>query len=81
MSRSINPGEASRRVMMVQEYLGHHGYPVEQSGEFGEETYAAVMHFQMTHGLVTDGIVGPRTWIALTGHDGPPVQSVDHSGC
>ncbi len=80
MSHSIRPGEASRRVMAVQRPL-HHGYPVSQNGEFGEETYGAVMHFQMTRGLDADGIVGPRTWIALTGFEGPPDHIGDPSGC
>ncbi|HEX8189419.1 MAG TPA: N-acetylmuramoyl-L-alanine amidase [Pyrinomonadaceae bacterium] len=34
-------------------------------GKFGSHTEAAVRDFQRRHGLVPDGIVGPRTWRAL----------------
>lgn len=34
-------------------------------GSFGSKTEAAVRLFQRDHGLVPDGIVGPKTWAAL----------------
>jgi len=34
-------------------------------GIFGAETNAAVRTFQGGHGLVVDGIVGPKTWRSL----------------
>ena len=36
-------------------------------GTFGPKTEAAVRAFQREHGLVPDGIVGPKTWAALDG--------------
>lgn len=36
-------------------------------GTFGPKTEAAVRAFQRKHGLVPDGIVGPKTWAALDG--------------
>jgi N-acetyl-anhydromuramyl-L-alanine amidase AmpD len=34
-------------------------------GTFGPKTEAVVREFQRTHGMVADGIVGPKTWEAI----------------
>jgi len=38
------------------------------TGQFGEQTEAAVLAFQEKFGLTADGIVGPRMLMALSGH-------------
>jgi hypothetical protein len=50
-------------VKEVQKKLGFTGQQVD--GKFGPLTEAQVRQFQRDHGLVPDGIVGPRTWTAL----------------
>jgi hypothetical protein len=47
-------------VTLVQTKVG-----VAASGMFDGKTEAAVRAFQRNHGLVGDGIVGPRTWATL----------------
>jgi peptidoglycan hydrolase-like protein with peptidoglycan-binding domain len=53
-------------VLYLQGILG-----VEQAGTFGPKTEAAVREFQRQHGMVPDGIVGPKTWAALDAHLSP----------
>jgi len=47
-------------VQLVQTKVG-----VPATGRFDANTEAAVRRFQRDHGLVPDGIVGPRTWATL----------------
>ena len=54
------------QVMTVQHLLSEAGHPLEEDGLFGQATLEAVRTFQRQHGLRPDGIVGPRTWSALS---------------
>jgi peptidoglycan hydrolase-like protein with peptidoglycan-binding domain len=47
-------------VKLMQAKIG-----VVVDGNFGAKTEAALRAFQLTHGLVPDGITGPKTWVAL----------------
>jgi peptidoglycan hydrolase-like protein with peptidoglycan-binding domain len=47
-------------VVEVQRKLG-----VDATGNFAALTEAAVRNFQRNHGLVPDGIVGPKSWAEL----------------
>lgn len=56
-------------VRGVQEALFLLGFdPGPQDGQSGPRTKAAVLAFQRRAGLVADGVVGPRTREALSGH-------------
>jgi Putative peptidoglycan binding domain len=62
--RLCDSGEA---VTVVQLALRNTVAPeLEVDGYFGSRTEAAVREFQSSAGLAVDGLVGPRTWPALT---------------
>ncbi|MBE3556047.1 MAG: SafA/ExsA family spore coat assembly protein [Firmicutes bacterium] len=51
------------RLQRMLTSLGYRPGPID--GIFGPRTQQAVLAFQGDHGLVQDGIVGPKTWAAL----------------
>ena len=53
-------------VTVLQGLLNANGANVVEDGIFGRGTFEAVVAWQQTAGLVTDGIVGPATWSSLT---------------
>ena len=61
-------GSSGAAVVTLQEQLNRHGAtpPLKADGNFGQKTKDAVIAFQRGAHLVADGIVGPRTWEALT---------------
>jgi peptidoglycan hydrolase-like protein with peptidoglycan-binding domain len=57
---TLRRGSRGQLVEVLQAALG-----VETVGNFGPVTEAKVREFQRAHGLVGDGIVGPKTWSAI----------------
>jgi hypothetical protein len=62
---SISKGSTGDLVVWAQEHLITAGFKIGVDGGFGATTHTAVEHFQLAHGLVVDGVVGPETWQAL----------------
>ena len=60
LRRPVNDDSLRVLVRSIQTTLG-----VKVDGNFGPGTEAAMRAFQRNHGLVPDGIVGPKTWQAL----------------
>ena len=52
-------------VQLLQEILNKAGYSLVADGQFGKNTERAVRDFQMKHNLISDGIVGAKTWMKL----------------
>lgn len=58
--RTLRFGTSGADVKFVQRVVGTH-----MDGEFRESTMFAVQAWQMGHGLVADGVVGPKTWAVI----------------
>ena len=57
---TLRRGAIGELVRQMQTKIG-----VTEDGNFGSKTEAALRAFQRDHGLVPDGIVGPKTWALL----------------
>lgn len=70
-STILRVGSRGDRVAELQAQLtslgitDHGGTPVAVDGNFGSSTKSSVERFQMSQGLVADGVVGPRTQMSL----------------
>lgn len=60
---TIQLGDRGFPVADAQQLLG-----VEPDGDFGKQTYSAVVAFQKRNNLTSDGIVGVLTWAKLHHH-------------
>lgn len=58
--QTLRQGSKGRQVNILQVAVG-----AGVDGIFGGGTAQKVVAFQRKHGLVADGIVGPRTWLAV----------------
>lgn len=59
---TIRRGARGEAVKELQTLLTKDGSKLAIDGIFGPGTQSAVRSFQKRHGLVVDGIVGPKTW-------------------
>ncbi|HBP6410081.1 peptidoglycan-binding protein [Pseudomonas aeruginosa] len=67
---TLRYGDRSQEVLQLQRRLNTWaGANLYEDGHFGAATEDAVRAFQRSHGLVADGIAGPKTLAALGGAD------------
>ena len=64
-SKLIKKGARGSSVKWLQWELNRHGANLKVDGIWGNKTQLSVLLFQKDHGLVQDGIVGPKTIAAL----------------
>lgn len=57
---TLKLGSKGEAVKTLQTFL-----KISSDGVFGPQTETAVRQWQKSHGLVDDGIVGPKTWAAM----------------
>lgn len=63
---TLRKGDRNEYVRHWQMFLNLHGYACGNAdGIFGPKTDTAVRKWQKDHGLVVDGIIGPKTWASL----------------
>ena len=62
---TLRKGAKGELVTQLQDLLYKDGFDLEVDGIFGPITLKRVKEFQKKHGLVVDGIVGPKTWAEL----------------
>ncbi len=70
--KTIHPGQSSRGVFWVRKQLAlkpSHSLSTQYSILFNEELKGEVIKFQKQQNLLTDGIIGPRTFIHLQNID------------
>ena len=79
-NRTVRQGSSGSTVKKLQQRLNANGWepPLEVDGAFGALTKAAVVAFQKSHtdaeglALDPDGVVGPKTWGAISGVHATP---------
>lgn len=54
-----------QRLLRSRSFTDNNGHKIEIDGIFGMATEGALLKFQKSHGLVEDGICGPKTWDRL----------------
>ncbi|KVD05119.1 peptidoglycan-binding protein [Burkholderia ubonensis] len=65
MYKTLRLGDRGADVGYLQRQLVAAGARLDTDAIYGSATRTAVMAFQASHGLVADGIAGPKTWSTL----------------
>lgn len=74
---TLREGDSGTAVAELQRLLNAKGANLIVDGIFGASTQTAVIKFQQSNGLVADGIVGPKTWLALRAVTQQPIRLID----
>jgi hypothetical protein len=63
---TVKRGSSGQAVVAAQKLLTHRGHVLTANGVFGAVTATKTEAFQRSRGLTVDGVIGARTWAALT---------------
>jgi lysozyme len=63
---TIRRGSKGDAVKVAQTFLNTYGFNLKVDGIFGALTESATLEFQAKNNLIPDGIIGRKTWSALT---------------
>ncbi|MBR8322100.1 MULTISPECIES: N-acetylmuramidase domain-containing protein [Burkholderia cepacia complex] len=66
MYKTLRLGDRGADVSYLQRQLIAAGARLDTDAIYGSATRNAVVAFQATHGLIADGIAGPKTWSTLS---------------
>ncbi|NWB91601.1 N-acetylmuramidase domain-containing protein [Pseudomonas agarici] len=69
MIDTLRHGDRSQAVRTLQKRLNAQGVILEIDGHFGDATEAAIRAYQLSAGLVADGVAGDKTLSHLMGRD------------
>jgi hypothetical protein len=67
-------GSTGSEVKKLQQFLN-----IEDDGDFGQNTETAVKVWQKAHGLLDDGVVGPKTWAVMAIATTDISETLDHA--
>lgn len=59
---TVRKGAKGNITKLIQERLNSVGFHLKVDGDFGKNTYKAIIVFQRNRGLTQDGVVGTNTW-------------------
>lgn len=62
---TITSGQTGEPVATLQRALRKHGHSINVDGNFGTDTFQAVVTFQKQHRIQDNGIVNETTWRVL----------------
>lgn len=79
---TLYPWDTGPAIAELQETLNAHGFKLRVDGDYGYITEAAVKEFQRQRELRIDGIIGPKTRLALkaTLQPGSRILRLGHTG-
>lgn len=80
--KTLRPGDTNKKVAALRKRLKISGHyqeqkPPEKPNLYDDSMVAAVKHFQQSHGLKPDGVIGKNTYTAMNVSAGQRVRQIE----